>query len=327
MSRLCLYYVPEPEQDRWVRGDHRVRPLLRRMLRGRPRMSGVDKVFSNLCLGLDRLAIPYHVNLPFAQLRPEDRVGVLGRGRHCLQGYDRSNAIVAGVALMTHPSEWPTLCDDYPVARYIQHSEWAAAVYRPYFGSRVAIWPVGIDTDAWIPSAEPKTFDFLVYDKIRWNRDSLGAEMLSTVRDTLRSRNVSSCELTYGDYSEDQFRQCLHASRAMIFLAEHESQGLACQECLSSDVPVLAWDPGECLDPARFAWGQPRIPATSVPYFDERCGLRFAGPGSFTPTLDDFLDRLRGGRFMPRDYVLEHLSLDRCAARYVDLFDGIGVAA
>src|ERR1700732_5033643 len=125
MSRICLYYRPFPESDRWLPGDRYMRPWLRRLARGKPRPSGVDKVFVNLCLGLDRLDIPYHVNLPFKALNFEDHVGVLGCGRQSLEGYDYPIPIVAGIGLMTYPTEWPSLCDDYPVVFYLQHSEWA----------------------------------------------------------------------------------------------------------------------------------------------------------------------------------------------------------
>ena len=102
MSRLCLYYVPEPERDRWLPGDRHWRPIVRRLVRGKPRPSGIDNVFLNLRAGLDRLGIAYVVNEPFRRLRASDAVGVLGRGRHCLDGYRQANPIVAGIGLMTH---------------------------------------------------------------------------------------------------------------------------------------------------------------------------------------------------------------------------------
>src|SRR5882757_2749213 len=161
MSRICLYDRVAPEVDRWAPGDRFVRPVIRRMVRGRPRIGGIGKVLSNLCLGLDRLGVPYLVNLPFNDLKPEDRVGVLGRGRYSLRGYDRPNAILAGSGLMTHPSEWPPLLKDYPVALYLQHSEWANSAYAPFFGDKCRIWPVGIDTCRWRPIAgNRKPFDF-----------------------------------------------------------------------------------------------------------------------------------------------------------------------
>ena len=37
----------------------------------------------------------------------------------------------------------------------------------------------------------------------------------------------------------------------MIFLVEHETQGIAYQEAMACDVPILAWDQGNWLDPKR----------------------------------------------------------------------------
>lgn len=321
MSRICLYYRPLPETDRWIRGDRWVRPLIRRVIRGRPRPSGVDMVFINLRRGLDRLGIPYLVNPPFSSLQEDDRVGVLGRGRACLAGYDRPNPIVAGIALMTHPSEWPTLCDDYPVVTYLQHSAWAADVYRRYYGDRSKVWPVGIDTDRWRPSGAPKTVDFLVYDKFHWDAERHREELLQPALRRLGELGLSYELVRYGQYGRDEYEGALARARAMLFLSPHESQGLAYQECLSAGVPVLAWDQGACLDPERFAWGDPVIPATSVPYFDERCGMRFAGAADFAPTLDAFVDALRSDSFAPREYVLEHLTLERCATGFVRHLD------
>jgi hypothetical protein len=319
VSRTCLYYRTAPETDRWFPGDHHVRPLVRRLVRGKPRRGGVEKAFINLCLGLDKLGIPYTVNLPFNALRVDDRVGVLGRGRYALQGYDRPNRIVAGIGLMNHPSEWPSLCEEYPVVRYLQHSEWARNVYRPYFGDRCGIWPVGIDTHSWSPSGSAKDVDILLYDKILWEHSSRESKLLQPIRDALSRRKIKFLEIRYGHYEEKDFRALLSRSAAMIFLCEHESQGLAYQECLSSGVPVLAWDQGWFLDPNRFEWGSPEIPATSVPYFDSRCGERFKTIEEFETTLDDFLERLRRHSFDPRAYILENLTLERCSQRFLDI--------
>jgi hypothetical protein len=321
VGRLCLYYRKPPEGDRWIAGDRYVRAAGRTLLRRVPRAGGVDKVFQNLCLGLDGLGIDYQVNIPFRDLRDDDRVGVLGVGRYCLDGYDRSNPIVAGVALMTHPSEWPTLCTDYPVVRYLQHSQWAADVYRPYFADRVALWSVGIDTNTWAPVNQEKTCDFLIYDKIRWEHETTGAVLLERVRDELARRSLTWTDLRYGSYDQREFKARLNTCRAMVFLCEHESQGLAYQECLSSGVPVLAWDQGHCLDPNRFQWGQPDIPATSVPFFDERCGLRFNGADDFAARLDEFLEPLRSNAFSPRAFVLDNLTLEKCSAAYVEILN------
>jgi glycosyltransferase involved in cell wall biosynthesis len=317
VGRICLYYRAEPEKDRWLRGDRFVRPIIRRIVRGKPRPGGLDKVFINLCLGLDKLGVPYEVNLPFSRLGSDDHVGVLGRGPRVLAGYNRPNPIVAGIGLMNHPSEWPSLCTDYPVVKYLQHSKWANDIFIPYYGKHCDIWPVGIDTEVWKPQPIQKTTDFLIYDKVRWDHDQYETSLLQPVRIELSERGLSFAEIRYGYYREEEFHKLLGRCRAMIFLCEHETQGLAYQECLSSGVPILAWDQGWWLDPNRSKWGQAETPATSVPYFDERCGITFANISQFPDRLSEFWARLQAGSLHPRDYILDNLTLEKCAQDYL----------
>ncbi len=320
MSRICLYYKLEPERDRWLKGDRFVRPWIRRLIRGKHRPGGVDKVFINLCKGLDKLNVSYTVNLPFKNLQKDDLVGMLGRNRHCLEDYDRTNPIVAGIGLMTHPSEWSDLCQQYPVVKYLQHSKWANEVYKPYFGDRCKIWAVGIDTYKWQPSPKSaKSTDFLIYNKIRWDYPTKAAKMLVPIYEELAKRGLSYQELRYGFYQPGEYQEALSRCRAMIFLCEHESQGLAYQECLASNVPILAWDNGKYLDPNRFTWGQPDIAATSVPYWSDRCGIKFQNIEEFSERLTQFLDLLNSHKFTPRDYILENLTLEKCAQNYLNI--------
>lgn len=169
----------------------------------------------------------------------------------------------------------------------------------------------------WQPVGRGDPQIFLIYDKIRWNCQNLAAPIYHE----LQKRNLTYSTIVYGQYNEEQYKLALSRSRYMIFLCEHESQGLAYLECLASGVPILAWDQGWCLDPNRYSWGQPDIPATSVPYFDDRCGMRFANVDEFPRRLDEFLEQGRGDHFSPRDYVLENLTLEACSRRYVDILD------
>jgi len=161
----------------------------------------------------------------------------------------------------------------------------------------------------------------LIYDKLLWDREALVPLLLDPIRQELQRRDLSYRELRYGEYDEATYKAALQSCSSMIFLSAHESQGLAYQECLASGVPVLAWDPGWYGDPNRLAWGQPEVPATSVPYFDERCGLRFSDATEFSDKLTEFLDLGQSGAFAPRDYVLAQLSLERCSAHFVEILE------
>jgi hypothetical protein len=323
MSNVCLYFLRQPERDRWIFGDRFVRPVIRRAIRGRPPASGVDKVFTNLCVGLDRIGAKYTVNRPFREIRDEDRVGFMGRGPWALGGYNRQNPLVAGPYLMTHPIEWPTLCDEYPVSRYLQHCSWATDIYKPYFGDRCINWAHGVDTNDWKPSTMEKDIDVLIYDKVRWEREHFEPNLIQPVRESLQQRGLRIAEIRYGFYKEEDYRGLLSRARSMIFLVEHESQGSACQECLSCDVPIFAWEQGWYLDPNQSKWGQSKTPASSVPYFDKRCGMKFNDITEFKTLVDAFFTSVNNGNFSPREYVLEHLTIERCAQRYYEILDEV----
>lgn len=324
MSRRVVIYYRYDRPDRWFRGDEAFRRPIRRLLRGPDRLGGVDLVYWNLCAGLDRAGITYQTNIPFAEIRTSDMVGVIGRDRASLAGYDKPNPIVAGVAVTQHPLEWPTLFDDYPVARYVVHSEWVRAIYEKFYGPRITLWPVGIDTEAWIPApADRKSVDILIYDKIRWNRGAIVATLGQTIRVALAQRGLSSETIRYGAYNPSDLKAALARTRAMLFLCEHESQGLAYQQAMSAGIPILAWEPGQWLDPIRFGYGESIVPCSSVPFFDDRCGLTFSHALDFEGALDAFLERQRSGALSPRAYVLDNLELAACARHYVDILKSV----
>ena len=105
----------------------------------------------------------------------------------------------------------------------------------------------------------------------------------------------------------------------MIFLCEHETQGFAYLQALACGVPILAWDDeGYWRDPGFYPDRVQFKPVRSVPYWDARCGVRFRGIEEFDARLDKFLDKLNRGEFAPRDYILENLTLEECARRYVE---------
>jgi hypothetical protein len=321
---LCLYFIKPPETDRWIFGDRYVRKFIRRIVRGKDRPGGVEKVFINLCNGLDLINKPYSINLPFNQLSPTDKVAILGVGSHCLDGYTQPNKIVAGIGLMTHPSEWKDLCTQFPVVKYLQHSDWANEVYKPYFGDRCHTWAVGIETNKWKPDTlVQKKYDFLIYNKIRWEHQKMDETLRLPIIEHLKSINATFTEIVYGKYQSDDFKSLLNQSKAVIFLCEHESQGIACCEALAMNIPVFAWENGFCLDPNRFKWGQQEIPATSVPFFDETCGMKFKDFEEFEQKIELFTNKVNRNEFSPQKYILNNLTLEKSAQRFLEIMNDI----
>lgn len=320
MKRCCVYFNEPYPRDRWFKGDHRLRAPLRRLVRGPTPVGGIKSVYVNLLKGLDQLGFDYATNIPFAEIRASDMVGVIGLGTRCLDGYKQENPILAGVAVAQHPAEWPTLFDDYPVANYVVHSDWVKSMYERHYGPRISTWAVGIDTTRWAPRAPNESdIDILIYDKVMWDHDRVHNAMVHPIIDELKRRGLRYEIIRYGAYKPDEYLNALHRAKAMLFLCEHETQGLAYQQAMSCGVPILAWDPGQWLDPWRYRYGETYVPSTSVPFFDERCGARFQGLPDFVPALDAFWETLQMGGYKSRDYVLDNLTLERASARYVEL--------
>lgn len=320
---ICIYYKQEPENDRYIKGDGLIIPILRNLIKGR-KTGGVEKVFINLCKSFTLSGIPYKVNKDFKQLKPDDKVIVLGSGKHVLTKYNKDNKIIAGIGLMTHPSEWPTLCTDFPVVKYLQHSDWATQVYKPYFGQTICDnWFAGIETDKWSPLTIQKDIDILIYYKIRWNQEILDENLLKPIINSIETKGLNYQMIKYGFYNEDEYFNLLNRSKMMIFLCEHESQGFACCEAMSMNVPVLAWDQGFCLDPNRFKWGNPEIPATSVPFFDESCGLKFMNIDDFYNVFPLFIENVERKVYEPRNFVIMNLSLEKSGKRMLEILEDV----
>jgi glycosyltransferase involved in cell wall biosynthesis len=207
---------------------------------------------------------------------------------------------------------------DHDIRRYIQPCKWAASLYDEALGDKMMIWPVGIDTEA-CPDFidQPKDIDVLIYDKIRWNRQAEVPRVVEPIAEYLRQTGKRVQILQYGNHHYRQYVEALRRSRALLFLCEHETQGIAYQEALASNVPVLAWDEGVLVDPLQRTFAADGLVVSSVPYFDERCGERFK-LGDFRNAFEKFWARLPS--YEPRRYIASELSLKRSAEKYLEAY-------
>jgi glycosyltransferase involved in cell wall biosynthesis len=150
------------------------------------------------------------------------------------------------------------------------------------------------------------------------NYESRKQELVVPIQKTLAERGLKTAVLRYGAYRETQFRTLLKRSKALIYLSEHETQGLARLQAHSCGVPILAWDQGGFWENPSYFPHQVRFsPVTSVPDWDERCGVKFKNMDEFPARLAEFLKLLSAGRFAPREYVLENFTLEKCAGEYL----------
>ena len=147
--------------------------------------------------------------------------------------------------------------------------------------------------------------------------------LVNPLKEILYKKKLKYIETKYGNYKSDDYKSWLLKSKAMIFLSEHESQGIAYQEALSSGVPIFAWDQGKLIDENYKIWGDEHMATSSVPYFDERCGIKFKNIDEFVSKFDLFLEKVDENFFKPREYILENLTLEKSAKLFLEILDSV----
>ncbi len=192
---------------------------------------------------------------------------------------------------------------------YIAPSEWVKKLFVDKVGlneEKIFIWPVGIDTQKFNQLPSNKIYDFLIYFKRR-NRNEL-----RQVIDFLNKKNKNFTLIEYGNYNENSFIESISNSKYGIVIDGTESQGIAIQEMMSCDLPLLVWDVEYWNDMGDSF----KCIATSVPYFDDRCGLTFYSIEELEQKYEIFIN----SNYNPRDFILENLSLEESTKKLINMF-------
>ena len=191
--------------------------------------------------------------------------------------------------------------------KIIAPSDWVKNKFITKFNlpeNKVAVWPVGIEE---FDNIREPNYDCLIYFKRRDQSE------LDAVKKFLVSNGLSYRMIEYGTYGEDGFKQLVNSAKFCFLINGTESQGIAVQEIMSMGVPIIAWDIKEWLDQGEAY----RVPATSIPYWDERCGEKFFTVDEMGETFDNFYARIND--YNPKDYVKENLSFESSVKTLLDI--------
>jgi len=262
---------------------------------------GPSKVVKNLIAGLTSLGVEVHHN-------------TLLKHTGVLQSYpllELEETTLIGPNNFVLPSEYDPLVWKKK-RNIVTPSKWMRDKYRTQLDSKhnVYIWPVGIDTNHFVPGQKDKKIECLIYYKFAPLGISRGVNLKKLLR-KLIDDNIIFKEIIYGKYDEKELIGVAQSSQFCVVISGTETQGIAYQEILSMNVPMYVIDynithqfkPNECPG------------ATSAPYFDDRCGIKHSDLSRF----DEFLDRIN--EFSPREYILENLTLKKCASEYLSLLE------
>lgn len=268
--------------------------------------NGPGKVIKNLKLGLDKLGVDYTENPQ--KINTEDKVIALQW--HPLVSSVNPNNLLIGPNVCTLPIDNSFIMSQN-YKKVVVPSEWIKNKYKKWIPEeKIFVWPVGIDTDYFSDKSNvEKTFDCLIYYKRRSFED------LTLVTKTLKQYRQTFDIIEYGNYNEIDFINKVSRSKYVFLLDSCESQGIAMQEIMSMNVPMFVWDVTHWTDRGE----QFIVEASSIPYWDERCGACEKKAGSLYETFSVFLREF--GFFKPRDYILENFTLEKQSNNIIEIFN------
>jgi hypothetical protein len=202
---------------------------------------------------------------------------------------------------------------------YIQPSDWPITGFWHNFDSstkevRAIPFAFGVDTNTFIDTKplHEKNSIFIYYK-------SRKPEELQFIIEMLKKLNIEmNCKIfSYtAKYSEQEYLQHLQNSKYGIWVGTHESQGFGLLEALSCNVPLLVWNVKSMAQEYNYTYDS-KFSATTIPYFDNSCGEYFYEMSEFEETFHLFHSRL--DKYRPREYVVNHLSIDVCEQRFIDI--------
>jgi len=199
---------------------------------------------------------------------------------------------------------------------YIQPSDWARDTWNnmtanKYINIKTFAFPVNVEK---FNDTEQTRDSVFIYYKRRT------PEELEYIEKFLKDKNIEYRIFNYiNGYDESEYLSYLQKSKYGIILDAHESQGFAIEEALSCNVPLLVWNTKDMSQ--EYGGYYPKIPCTTIPYWDERCGEYFYEQDKFIETFNIFIEKLE--TYKPREYILENLSVEECSKKFKELITHI----
>jgi hypothetical protein len=197
---------------------------------------------------------------------------------------------------------------------YIQPSTWAANTWKNVQGVEniipIKVFPFSVEVDKFTINQYSQKNEIFIYFKRRNPRE------LEYVKHFLNNKNISYKIFDYEKkYDEQDYLNCLQNAKYGIIIGRHESQGFAIEEALSCNVPLLIWEVKYMSQ--EYGFNYPDIPASVIPYWDERCGEFFYTAEEFETTYNKFISKLE--TYNPRQYIMDTLSPQKCGERFIEL--------
>ena len=268
-------------------------------------MNGPHKVVDNLIKSLDQEKIDYAINQEKYKHNFLVQYDATAHEKH--SKIEQDTTIIGPQVWMFDGYGQFLIENQNYYKKIIAPSEWVKNKFITKFNlpeDKLAVWPVGIET---FNNERDITYDCLIYFKRREQKE------LDAVKQFLDNKNLSYKMVEYGGYGEDGFKQLVNSAKFCFLINGTESQGIAVQEIVSMGVPIIVWDIKEWLDQGEAY----RVPATSIPYWDERCGEVFFNIDDLEVTFSKFYATL--DQYDPKAFIKDNLSFECSVKTLLDI--------
>ncbi|MEI6396936.1 MAG: hypothetical protein WCO48_02615 [Candidatus Taylorbacteria bacterium] len=282
-------------------------------------INGPYKVVENLIKGLDILKYPYCIN---KDLGATSQLWIHDDAEAVRRSAELGLSAVVGPNIYILPRNIPEDIDMSHLI-YIQPTGWIRDFWKDLGFKRCAldVWPAAIDTMEFQARPQPVDGHVLIYHKQR------EVEELDFVKNILKQKGIANETVTYGSYDQKEYVEKLKGARYVIWIGRHETQGIALEEALSMNVPMVVWDVstlGQWVPRKkdRDIYTEEELAytnTTSAEYFDERCGIKTKNRAEIEASIATMEQNWE--KFSPREYVLENLGLEKQARELLSLFE------
>lgn len=274
-------------------------------------MRGPQAAVLSLVSGLKEIGADFTINkLP----QKGDVCGVLNGTDVLLWAIEQKKqgifrTLIAGPNIVVHPSDYNRLILSSEIDKYVVPAQWSIdwwTQYEPSFKTKLTLWPAGVKDLGSFGNRKGKC---LLYQK------TVPEALVSSVVETLNQKGIEFHRLVYGSFKQEEYFSHLKESSFVIYLTEHESQGLAIHEAWMANVPTLVWEPGILQYQGRVL----HLEKLSAPYLSPESGMHFKDKNSFEETLEVFLKKLP--EFQPREYSLKNFTNKISAEKYLKILN------
>lgn len=197
-------------------------------------------------------------------------------------------------------------------------SEWVVNFWKILMNNNLPLvqMPYPVDTELFKPDETIYIKkDIIIYIKNRSIYDY--QYIIDYIKNNYNEYNIHifNYKITY---EQNDYISSLKNAKFCIWIGCPESQGFAVLEALSMNVPLLVFNV--------YTMGQIEglendqiycnIKATTIPYWDEKCGEKFYKKEDFEKSLKILLSKIDAGYYTPRKFILDNLNVHNAFNNY-----------